>query len=97
MIHSIFEEGFVKVRYYGLVSPSRRHLLPLLRLWLGADDLDDEVEPTDSTPDKSPSIITCPTCGHAMRWIQKVRPRGRCPPLVAKEWVENKFSIEKYQ
>lgn len=81
-LQHVLPKGFVKVRYYGLFSPSRRHVLPLLRLWLGADDLHDEVEPTEPTPDNSPVIVTCPTCGHAMRWIQKVPPRARCPPQV---------------
>ena len=81
-LQHVLPKGFVKVRYYGLFSPSRRHILPLLRLWLGADDFHDEVEPADAAPNTSPDIVTCPTCGHTMRWIQKVRPRGRCPPLV---------------
>ena len=78
-LQHVLPKGFVKVRYYGLFSPSRRYLLPLLRLWLGADDGDDEVKPT---LDNTPAIVACPVCGHAMRWIQKVRPRARCPPPV---------------
>jgi hypothetical protein len=79
-LQHVLPKGFVKVRYYGLFSPSCRYLLPLIHLWLDANDLHDEVEPT---PSNIPSIVPCPICGHAMRWIQKVRPRGRCPPLAS--------------
>jgi Zn ribbon nucleic-acid-binding protein len=71
-------KGFVKVRYYGLFSPSRRHLLPLLRLWLGDDG--DENKAADVDPEDSLSVATCPTCGHPMRWIREIPPRARCPP-----------------
>lgn len=76
----VLPKGFVKVRYYGLFSPSRRYLLPLLQLWLGADDFTQEAQSTQAETEPTPAIVVCPTCGHVMRWIQKVRPRTRCPP-----------------
>ena len=82
-LQHVLPKGFVKVRYYGLFSPSRRHLLPLIQLWLGFDSFDQETQSTQAETDSTPAIVACPTCGHAMRWIQKVRPRGRCPPLAS--------------
>jgi len=79
-LQHVLPKGFVKVRYYGLFSPSRRYLLPLLQLWLGADDFTQEAQFTQAETEPTPAIVICPTCGHVMRWIQKVRPRARCPP-----------------
>jgi len=72
-------KGFVKVRYYGLFSPSRRHLFPLLQLWL-ENDPDDQDDGDDVETDGELSPVTCPDCGQPMRWMGKIPPRTRCPP-----------------
>jgi hypothetical protein len=85
-LQHVLPKGFVKVRYYGLFSPSRRYQLPFIRLWLDSDEPCDRLEATEAThPDpgtKSTSVL-CPICGHPMRWMRQVRPCGRCPPWVA--------------
>jgi hypothetical protein len=85
-LQHVLPKGFVKVRYYGIFSPSRRYLIPLIRLWLDADptptaDGQDERDPEQGT--EALREIKCPTCGHLMRWVQRLRPRLRCPPTTA--------------
>lgn len=84
-LQHILPKGFVKVRYYGLFSPARRYLLPLLHLWLdgssAATPLDDESKARASS--SSPlltSDVVCPNCGQVMHCLRKLRPRSRCPP-----------------
>lgn len=82
-LQHVLPKGFVKVRYYGLFSPAKRHLLPLIKLWLGQDCLMDNVMKTEDDNDQPLSVVTCPNCGQPMRWLREVRPRARCPPMVA--------------
>ena len=81
-LQHVLPKGFVKVRYYGLFSPAKRCLLPLIQLWLGRDVLLDDDITTDGDRDPSLSIVACPSCGQPMRWLREVRPRARCPSLV---------------
>jgi hypothetical protein len=81
-LQHVLPKGFVKVRYYGLFSPAKRYLLPLIKLWLGQDCLNDDMT-NDVDSDPNPSVIACPNCGQAMRWIRELRPRARCPPLAS--------------
>jgi hypothetical protein len=81
-LQHVLPKGFVKVRYYGLFSPSRRYLLPLIRLWLDTDTLSDPLEEPQADADSASARVPCPLCGHPMRWMQHMRPRGRCPPRV---------------
>jgi hypothetical protein len=82
-LQHVLPKGFVKVRYYGLFSPSQRFLLPLIRLWLDVDST-----PSDDRQDKQTfeqgtialHAVKCPTCGQPMRRVQHLRPRSRCPP-----------------
>lgn len=84
----VLPKGFVKVRYYGLLSPGNRHRLRQAQQLLGVmqNSLQlPEVESTstDSQTDghsTSPREVHCPTCGEVMLSIQKVRSRSRCPP-----------------
>ena len=84
-LQHILPKGFVKVRYYGLFSPARRYLLPLLRLWLDtsspATPLQEEAESRHSAAVSSlyPDVV-CPHCGQVMQRLSKLPPRSRCPP-----------------
>ena len=82
-LQHVLPKGFVKVRYYGLFSPGLRHWLIVIRLWLDTSEpettvTDDENDSADGVDSQSP--VLCPTCGQVMRWVQKLRPRSRCPP-----------------
>ncbi len=81
-LQHVLPKGFVKVRYYGLFSPSCRHLLPLIRLWLDTSEQEEtgDREPNDGTDEvDAQRQVPCPTCGHVMQWVKKLPPKPRCP------------------
>jgi hypothetical protein len=80
-LQHVLPKGFVKVRYYGLFSPSLRHQLAVIRLWLDTSEPEaiNIDNPADDLNDAQPGVL-CPTCGQVMRWVKRLRPRSRCPP-----------------
>ena len=78
-LQHVLPKGFVKVRYYGLFNPGLRHWLAVIRLWLDTSELQ-EINTDDGTDVDLQRQVLCPTCGQVMRWVQKLRPRSRCPP-----------------
>jgi hypothetical protein len=84
-LQHVLPKGFVKVRYYGLFSPSLRHQLPMVRSTLTVTAADDEIGAAPvSQPQTDLSLpattIPCPRCGQPMRWVKRLRPSARCPP-----------------
>jgi hypothetical protein len=82
-LQHVLLKGFVKVRYYGLFSPSRRHQLPRIRLALAVPEAEIDV-PTETQSSANPvsagAHVLCPNCGQTMRWVKRLRPSARCPP-----------------
>jgi predicted RNA-binding Zn-ribbon protein involved in translation (DUF1610 family) len=82
-LQHVLPKGFVRVRYYGLFSPSLRHQLPLIRLLLaapgGATDTTQEAHANTASV-LSGVNVPCPKCGQPMRWVKRLRPSARCPP-----------------
>jgi hypothetical protein len=82
-LQHVLPARFIKVRYYGLLSPTNRHLLNTARELLGTDTVEadstghhrDRIEPTDA-----PAMPRCPTCGSPLILVQTLRPKGRSPP-----------------
>ena len=75
--------GFVKVRYYGLFSPSHRSKLAALHQELGSPPPEtflEDVENQDQTCSSPSYMLSCPTCGQAMKRLQSIQPIGRHPP-----------------
>jgi hypothetical protein len=70
-------KGFVKVRYYGLFSPSYRPLLNQLRLWLPWPELPVAEPAVPACPSKP--HCRCPICGQPMQHITQLKPQ-RCRP-----------------
>ena len=78
-LQHVLPKGFVKVRYYGLFSPSYRPQLQQLRLHL-APALT-PTPPTAPMPVVSPCVICCPTCQQPMHLVETFPPHpGRAPP-----------------
>ena len=79
-LQHVLPKGFVKVRYYGLFSPARRHFLDVLRLWL--DTSEPSNSPSGNSHDWHPSqpAPCCPICGQAMTLLKSLPPRSRWPP-----------------
>jgi len=84
-LQHVLPKGFMKVRYYGLFSPSHRHLLKQARLLLGPQPLlpssDEqqapaEVEPQTQLRPQAPAIA-CPKCGQPMLVVETFKAQ-RC-------------------
>ena len=81
-LQHVLPKGFVKVRYYGLFSPSLRHYLAVIRLWLdtsAAEETNTDTSSDDADGDWQRQVL-CPICGQVMQWVKKLRPKSRCPP-----------------
>jgi hypothetical protein len=78
-LQHVLPERFVKVRYYGLLSPGNRQLLKRVREALGSKDgrsvVSREAEVTNQV-----EALGCPNCGSEMRLIATLAARGREPP-----------------
>jgi hypothetical protein len=70
----VLPKGFVKIRYYGFLSPNKKTLLAVAKYLLGATDADPEI------------IVTvkidhiCPHCGAKLRRIKSLPKLTRAPP-----------------
>ncbi|MCB9100816.1 MAG: IS91 family transposase [Anaerolineales bacterium] len=83
-LQHVLPKSFVKVRYYGLFSPSHRARLAQAKALLGAIDTLSEpegdraaIEPGTAAAE---TIPTCPRCGQPLRWVESVPPRWARPP-----------------
>jgi len=81
-LQHVLPKGFVKVRYYGLFSPAKRHLLHQVRLVLVAQTplkettADPQPEPVAAA--QPPPAPTCPHCGQTMRRLGRLKPHPQC-------------------
>jgi hypothetical protein len=79
----VLPDRFIKVRYYGLLSPTNRHLLNRARELLGADAV--QSKSIDQSRDVTQPLEAldarhCPKCGSALILVYRLRPKGRGPP-----------------
>jgi hypothetical protein len=73
-LQHVLPKGFIKVRYYGLLNPAKRHLLALVRYLLQA---------FRSIPYATflPRVqLLCPKCGRPMRLLGRIPYPSRGPP-----------------
>ena len=78
-LQHVLPERFVKVRYYGLLSPGNRHLLKLAREALGA-----RASGSSATREAGAGTqrepLRCSSCGNEMMLIGTLSARGWEPP-----------------
>jgi len=76
-LQHVLPDRFIKVRYYGWLSPTNRHRLNQAREQLGASAI--ELPAAGQPPDvKQPSDPPrCPQCGSPLRLVQPLRPTRR--------------------
>jgi hypothetical protein len=79
-LQHVLPKGFVKLRYYGFLSPGKRPLLNQLRLLLGTLSTVTLTTLQPTTSSRPDTTRCCPTCGKAMRLIETLRPSTRSPP-----------------
>mgnify|MGYP001811927394 FL=1 len=72
-LQHVLPKGFVKIRYYGLLSPIKRNLLAVAKYLL------DDIRTEDVTP-TVPEQYLCPDCGAKLRWVKSLPKITRAPP-----------------
>ena len=83
-LQHVLPKGFVKVRYYGLFSPSHRARLAQARALVGTTDA--AFEPKADSPTTELTVAateptpSCPQCGQPLRWVERLPPRWGRPP-----------------
>jgi len=82
-LQHVLPKGFVKVRYYGLFSASKRARLALARGILGAPKLSRQAEARG----RAGPGLKCPKCGSEMRCVQRLEPRGPPWHLEGMRWA----------
>jgi len=84
-LQHVLPDGFHKVRYYGILSPSNRKTLKLLQNTLASDSVLKAVLivsiPAKSTERPKLEALPCPHCGSTMKLIKTIkRAHSRGPP-----------------
>lgn len=77
-LQHVLPDRFIKVRYYGLLSPTHRLLLEKARKLLGAANLKTLRPDAAATDVVDP--LRCPHCGNRLTLLRILRPRGGFPP-----------------
>jgi hypothetical protein len=72
-LQHVLPKGFVKIRYYGFLSPNKRNLLAVAKYLLG------DSPGSDVTPTPGQQHI-CPDCGAKLRWVKSLPKLTRAPP-----------------
>lgn len=77
-LQHVLRDRFVKVRYYGLLSPANRRLLEKARHLLGHGSTKATTKAAVVT--EPIDALRCPRCGNRLTLLRTLRPRGGFPP-----------------
>jgi hypothetical protein len=84
-LQHVLPRGFIKVRYFGLFTTSKKHLLAIVKELL-------QVRLAENIKSKSLKTFTCPECGKPMICIKEF-PAQRGPPIYCKNTTVFKNAI----
>jgi len=76
-LQHVLPPRFIKVRYYGLLSPAHRQLLLKARQLLSATISKLKSQAVKTT--KPRALLSCPHCGGPLILLSPLAPRGRAP------------------
>ena len=76
-LQHVLPPRFIKVRYYGLLSPVQRPLLLKARQLLSPTT--SKLKPAVLKPPQPPALLTCPHCHAPLTPLGPLTPRGRAP------------------
>jgi hypothetical protein len=76
-LQHVLPSRFIKVRYYGLLSPAHRQLLLKARQLLSA--ITSKLKSTDIKITPPPALLSCPHCGGPLTLLSLLAPKGRAP------------------
>jgi Putative transposase/Transposase zinc-binding domain len=79
-LQHVLPKGFVKVRYYGLLAASNRHLLDQARQLLTTATSHSNSSDSDCQRKDTGESPCCPKCGAALRLVESLQPKTRWPP-----------------
>jgi len=72
-LQHVLPKGFVKIRYYGFMAPTKKNLLAVAKYLLG------DIGKPDATPTVHARYI-CPHCGAKLCWVKALPKSTRAPP-----------------
>jgi hypothetical protein len=73
-LQHVLPKGFMKIRYYGLMAPARKHLWAVALYLLGVTEQPAVLKPV------AVKHHVCPHCGSPLRWIKPLGKSTRAPP-----------------
>ena len=79
-LQHVLPDRFIKVRYYGLMSPGNRELLNQARKSLGARSVESNPVGGDTGEQKRNPVPCCPSCGTVLTLIRELKRRSGLPP-----------------
>ena len=77
-LQHVLPPRFIKVRYYGLLSPAQRQLLLKARQLLAASASKPNCPDLKPTPPQQ-VVLLCPHCQQPLTLLRSLAPRGRAP------------------
>jgi hypothetical protein len=72
-LQHVLPRNFVKIRYYGLLSPNKRNLLAVVKYLLGNIKVSEVIPTVDNR-------YICPHCGAKLLWVKSLPKLTRAPP-----------------
>jgi len=72
-LQHVLPKNFVKIRYYGLLSPNKRNLLAVVKYLLGNIKVSEVIPTVDNR-------YICPHCGAKLLWVKSLPKSTRDPP-----------------
>jgi len=79
-LQHVLPDRFVKVRYYGLMSPTHRDLLEELKDQLSASESQYAANQNQAIVKEPPEPLKCQRCGGKMRLVETIKANSREPP-----------------
>ena len=73
-LQHVLPKGFMKIRYYGLMAPTRKNLLAVALYLLGVTGMLAVIKPVDNKHN------ICPRCGSNIAWVKPLGKSTRAPP-----------------
>jgi hypothetical protein len=77
-LQHVLPNRFIKVRYYGLLSPAQRQLLHKARQLLSVTT-SKLIKTADVKTSEPLAVLSCPHCGGPLTLLSPLAPRGRAP------------------
>lgn len=77
LLQHVLPNRFIKVRYYGLLSPAHRQLLLKARQLLSTTT--SKLKTADVKTTEPLAVLSCPHCGGPLTLLATLAPRGRPP------------------